>query len=148
MYVCMYIRMHTHTHTHIYIYIYMYVCMYIHTHTHTYIYIVCVCVCVFWLHFFINTNIVERNRYFLSIYFLVDPFILPYWFYSIRRELIYVFSIIVYFPSTFCPTLGHHHYNAPLWYKFHRTAFKKTFMPNKKMTKSYHRKHNNIRTSK
>ena len=35
----------------------------------------------------------------MSTYFLVDPFILPYWFYNIRRELINVFSIIVYFPS-------------------------------------------------
>ena len=59
-------------------------------------------------HFFINTNFVEHNRHFLSTYFLVDPFILPYWFYSIWRQLIDIFSIIVYFPSTFCPTLGHH----------------------------------------
>ena len=39
---------------------------------------VCVCVCKFWQHFFINTNFVEYNRHFLSTYFLVDPFILPY----------------------------------------------------------------------
>ena len=62
----------------------------------------------YWQHFFINTNFVEYNRHFLSTYFLVDPFILPYWFYSIRWELIDIFSIIVYLPSTFCPTLGHH----------------------------------------
>ena len=37
--------------------------------------------------------------------FLVDPFILPFWFYCIRRELIDESSIIVYFPSTFYPTL-------------------------------------------
>ena len=35
-------------------------------------------------------------------------FILLYWFYSIQRELIDVFSIIIYSLSTFCPTLGHH----------------------------------------
>ena len=69
---------------------------------------VCMCVCVFWQHFFINTNFVEHYRDFLSTYFLVDPFILPYCFYRIRRELIDVFSIIVYIPSTFCPTLVHH----------------------------------------
>ena len=67
---------------------------------------VCVCVCVFWLHFFINTNFVEHNGHFLSTYFLLDPFVLPYCFYRTRRELIYVFSI--YIPSTFCPPLGHH----------------------------------------
>ena len=65
-------------------------------------------VCIFWQHFFINTNLVELNRHFLSTYFLLDPFVLPYCFYRIWRELIDVFSIIVYIPSTFCPTLGHH----------------------------------------
>ena len=73
------------------------------THTHVYIYI------------YIYTNFVEYNRHFLSTYFLVDPFILPYWFYYIRREFIHVFSIIVYFPSTFPPTLGHHHWR--IYYK-------------------------------
>ena len=62
----------------------------------------------YWQHFFINTNFVEHHRHFLSTYFLVDPFILPYCFYRIRRELIDIFSITVYIPSTFCPTLGHH----------------------------------------
>ena len=38
-----------------------------------------------------------------------------YWFYSIRRELIDMFSIIVYFPSTFCPTLGNH--QGKMYYK-------------------------------
>ena len=43
-----------------------------------YIYM-CVCVCVYFGRiFFINTNFVEHNRDFLSTYFLVDPFILPY----------------------------------------------------------------------
>ena len=65
-------------------------------------------ICIFWQHFFINTNFVEHNRHFPYTYFLVDPFILPYCFYCIRRELIDVFSIIVLIPSTFCPTLGHH----------------------------------------
>ena len=39
-------------------------------------------------------------------------------------------------------------YNAPFWYKFHNTAFKKTFMTNNRITKNSHRKQNNIRTSK
>ena len=41
-------------------------------------------------------------------YFLLDPFEFSYYFYSIRGELIYVLSIVVCIPSTFCPTLGHH----------------------------------------
>ena len=50
-----------------------------------------------YIHMYIYTNFVEHNGHFLSTYFLVDPFILLYWFYSIRRELIDIFSIIVYF---------------------------------------------------
>ena len=45
----------------------------------------------------------------MSTYFLLDPFEFPYYFYRIRRELIYVLSIVVCIPSAFCPTLGHHH---------------------------------------
>ena len=44
----------------------------------------------------------------MSTYFLLDPFEFPYYFYRIRGELIYVLSIVVCIPSTFCPTLGHH----------------------------------------
>ena len=80
-----------------YIYIYLYGYKYI------YIYI-----CIFWKYFFVNTNFIEHNRYFLSTYFLLDPFVLPYCFYRIRQELIYILSIVIYIPSTFCPTLGHH----------------------------------------
>ena len=58
--------------------------------------------------YIIYTNFVEHNRHFLLTYFLVHPFILPYCFYHMRWELIDVFSIIVYIPSTFCPTLSHH----------------------------------------
>ena len=59
-------------------------------------------------HFFIHTNFIEHNRHFLSIYFLLDQFVLPYCFYCIWRELIDVLSITVYIPRTFCTTLGHH----------------------------------------
>ena len=45
---------------------------------------------------------------FLSIYFFVNPFELPYWSYDIRWELVDKPSIISNFPRTFCPTLGHH----------------------------------------
>ena len=48
-------------------------------------------------------------------YFLLDPFVLPYCFYRIRRELIYVLSIVVCIPNTFCPTLGHH--QGKIYYK-------------------------------
>ena len=41
-------------------------------------------------------------------YFLLDSFEFPYYFYRILGELIYVLSIVVCIPSTFCPTLGHH----------------------------------------
>ena len=44
----------------------------------------------------------------MSTYFLLDPFEFLYYFYRIRGELIYVLSIVVCIPSTFCPTLGHH----------------------------------------
>ena len=51
---------------------------------------------------------IKHNRHFMSTYFLLDPFEFPYYFYRIRGELIYVLSIVVCIPSTFCPTLGHH----------------------------------------
>ena len=44
----------------------------------------------------------------MSTYFLLDPFEFLNYFYRIRGELIYVLSIVVCIPSTFCPTLGHH----------------------------------------
>ena len=68
----------------------------------------CVCVCVFRQHFFVNANFIKHNRHFMPTYFLLDPFEFPYYFYRIRGELIYVLSIVVCIPSTFCPTLGHH----------------------------------------
>ena len=43
----------------------------------------------------------------MSTYFLLDPFEFPYYFYRIQGELIYVLSIVVCIPSSFCPTLGH-----------------------------------------
>ena len=63
---------------------------------------------IYWQHFFVNTNFIKHNRYFMSTYFLLDPFEFPYYFYRIRGELIYVLSIVVCIPCTFCPTLGHH----------------------------------------
>ena len=76
-------------------------CLHTHTHTHTHIYI-------YWQHFFIHTYLIEHNRHFLSTYFFVNPFELPYWSYDIRWELVDNPSIISYFPSTFCPTLDDH----------------------------------------
>ena len=64
-------------------------------------------ICIFWQHFFVDTNFIKHNRHFMSTYFLLDPFEFPYYFYRIRGELIYVLSIVVCIPSTFCPTLGH-----------------------------------------
>ena len=54
-------------------------------------------------HFFVNANFIKHNTYFMSTYFLLDPFKFLYYFYRIRGELIYVLSIVVYIPST-CPT--------------------------------------------
>ena len=65
--------------------------------------------CICWQHFFVNTNLIKQNRHFLSTYFLLDLFVFPYCFYRIRRELIYMLSIVVRIPSTFSLTLGHHH---------------------------------------
>ena len=112
---------------------YTYVCIY-----------VCVClsidvyvyICLF------DTNFIKHNRYFMSTYFLLDPFEFRYYFYGIRGELIYVLSKFVCIPRNFCPTLGHHrrriyyksdvtfvlayyHYvRAPLPLKFMAFAFK------------------------
>ena len=44
----------------------------------------------------------------MATYFLLDLFKFPYYFYRIWGELIYVLSIVVCIPRTFCPTLGHH----------------------------------------
>ena len=76
-----------------------------YTCIYTYIYIY---ICIFWQHFFVNTNFIKHNRHFMSTYFLLDLFEFPYYFYRIWGELIYVLSIVVCIPSTFCPTLGHH----------------------------------------
>ena len=65
-------------------------------------------VCIFWQQFFVNINFIKYNRHFLSTYFFLDPFVFPYCFYRIRRELIYVLSIVVCIPSTFYSNLGHH----------------------------------------
>ena len=67
---------------------------YINALTHTYTYM--------------NINFIKHKRHFMPTYFLLDPFEFPYYFYRIRGELIYVLSIVVCIPSTFCPTLGHH----------------------------------------
>ena len=47
------------------------------THTHIYI-------CIFWQNFFVNANFIKHNRYFMSTYFLLDPFEFPNYFYRIR----------------------------------------------------------------
>ena len=59
-------------------------------------------------HFFVNADFIKHNRHFMSTYFLLDPFEISYYIYRIRRELIYVLSIVVCIPSTFCPNLGPH----------------------------------------
>ena len=56
----------------------------------------------------IDTYLIENYRHFLSIYIFVNPLELSYRSYDIRWELVDKPSMISYFPSTFCPTLGHH----------------------------------------
>ena len=51
----------------------------------------------------------------MSTYFLLDLFEFPDYFYRIRGELIYVLTIVVCVPSTFCPILGHH--QGKIYYK-------------------------------
>ena len=63
---------------------------------------------ILYIYIYIYIYLTEHNRHFLSTYFFVNPFELLYLSYDIRRELVDKPSIISYFPSTFCPTLGHH----------------------------------------
>ena len=83
-------------------------------------------------HFFVNANFIE-HRHFLSRYFLLDPFVLLYCFYRIRQELIYVLSIVIYIPSTFCPTLGHHqgriYYKSDVTFVFANYYYVKASLP-------------------
>ena len=84
-------------------------------------------------HFFVNTKFIEHNRHFLSTYFLLDLFVLPYCFYRIRRELIYVLSIVVCIPSTFYPYLGHHqgriYYKSDVTFVFEYYYYVRTSLP-------------------
>ena len=54
----------------------------------------------------------------MSTYFLLSPFEFPYYFYRIRGELIYVCWFNLNYPVE-------ETYNAPFWYKFNSSAFKK-----------------------
>ena len=63
---------------------------------------------IYWQHFLIDSYLIELKRHFLSTNFFVNPFELQYWSFDFRPELVDKPSIISYFPSTFCPTFGHH----------------------------------------
>ena len=56
----------------------------------------------------LNQIYVKSNICFLSTYFCIHPFKLPYRCYDIQPELANKTSIINLFPSTFCPIFGHH----------------------------------------
>ena len=60
------------------------------------------------IYIYIYINVIKHNRHFMFTYFLLGPFEFLYCFCRIRGGLIYVLSIVVCIPSTFCPTLGHH----------------------------------------
>ena len=70
--------------------------MYVYIYIYIYIYI--------YMYIYVYANFIKHNRHFMPTYFLLDPFEFPYYFYRIRGELIYVLSIVVCIPSTFCPT--------------------------------------------
>ena len=57
----------------------MYKCIYICIYVRIYIYIY-----IYREYFFVNANFIKHNRHFMSTYFLLDPFELPYYFYRIR----------------------------------------------------------------
>ena len=79
-------------------------CIYIYIISSFYLYIY-----IYRQRFLVNANFIKHNRHLMSTYFLLDPFEFPYYFYRIRGGgLIYVLSIVVCIPSTFCLTLGHH----------------------------------------
>ena len=82
--------------------------MYVHVYIYIYIYISLCVQARIYIYIYIYTNFIKYNRHFLSTYFLLDLFVLPYCFYRIRQELIYVLPIVVCILSTFCPTLGNH----------------------------------------
>ena len=69
-----------------------------------YIYISFIDYIYIYIYIYIYANFIKYNRHFMSTYFLLDPFEFPYYFYRILGELIYVLSIVVCIPSTFCPT--------------------------------------------
>ena len=53
--------------------------------------------------------------YIFCLHIFVNPFKLPYRSYDIRRKLVDKLSMISYFQSTYCPTLGHHQWR--MYYK-------------------------------
>ena len=64
---------------------------------------------IYWQHFFIDMYLIEHNRHFFCLHiFLLILSNCRIDLTDIRRESIDKPSIISYFPSTFCPTLGHH----------------------------------------
>ena len=93
------ISAHTHTHT--------------HTHTHIYIYVYFGGISSL-IHVWLNII----DIFCLHIFF-VNPFELANRSYDIRQDLVDKPSIISYFPSTFCQTLGH--LQGKMYYKSHVT---------------------------
>ena len=85
----------------LYIYIYIYIYIYLY---HLYIYMYN----SIYMYIYVYTYLIEHNRHILSTYFLlilsncrIDlPIFGGNWFINL--------FIISYFPSTFCPTFGHH----------------------------------------
>ena len=50
------------------------------------------------MYIYIYIYFLKHNRHFMSTYFLLDPFVFPYYFYRIQGELIYVLSIVCMYP--------------------------------------------------
>ena len=71
-----------------------------------------------YIYIYIYMNFVEYKRFSVNIFYCWS-FHIAVLFYSIRRELIDIFSLIVYFLSTSCPTLSHH--QGKMYYKIDLT---------------------------
>ena len=55
-----------------------------------------------------NMYLIKQYKYLSPIPFCIYPFESLHRFYDIRRELANKHPMIHWFPSTFCPILGHH----------------------------------------
>ena len=63
---------------------------------------------IYWQNFFIDTYLIEHNKHFCLHIFLLILSNCRIDFMKFDGKLVDKYSIISYFPSTFCPAWGHH----------------------------------------